>query len=143
MRKIKSEGLSEVKKEDHLKFRTFEKFGTLRFHLPSVPVIVLLVLFFSACGANLSDERAIELVRLNYKQQNSIEGAGTWLLDTVIIAETKKLPGDTCILVQANVSGLYKLPVMEDTPAETFERFKDTIQFKACKWGRYGRGMIG
>ncbi|MBL0135473.1 MAG: hypothetical protein IPP79_16630 [Chitinophagaceae bacterium] len=29
MRKIKSEGLSEVKKEDHLKFRTLREFGTL------------------------------------------------------------------------------------------------------------------
>lgn len=37
MRKIKSEGLSEVKKEDHLKFRTFEKFGTLFDQSPLFP----------------------------------------------------------------------------------------------------------
>lgn len=132
--------MNEVKKKEHLEFRTLKEFGTLSALLSSTPILLIILLFLSACGVSLSDERAIELVRLNYKQQNSIEGAGTWLLDTVIIAETKKLPGDTCILVQANVSGLYKLPVMEDTPAETFERFKDTIQFKACKWGKIWKG---
>lgn len=96
----------------------------------------LLLLFLVSCGPRLSEQRAIELIRLNYKQQNSTAGAGTWLLDTVIVDEKKKLPGDSCYLVEAHISGLYKLPVMEDTPEGTMEKFHDTLQFKACKWGK-------
>ncbi len=111
-----------------LRFRIFTWFGTL----------FLIAIVFCSCGAALNDQRAIELVRLNYKQQSSIEGAGTWLLDSVVVDEVIKLKEDslTAYKVVAHVTGLYKLPVMENTPSGYTERFADTLQFIARKFNK-------
>ena len=93
--------------------------------------------FLGACGPELKEDRAIELIRLNYKQQNSTEGAGTWLLDSVVVDHIDPLKTDSaCFIVTARINGLYKLPQIEDAPFGATERFWDTLQFKACAFGK-------
>ena len=93
--------------------------------------------FLFSCGPQLKEDRAIELIRLNYKQQNTTDGAGTWLLDSVLVDHIETIQGDTaCYLVTARINGLYKLPQIEDAPFGATERFWDTLQFKACLSGK-------
>lgn len=93
--------------------------------------------FLVACGPALKEDRAIELIRLNYKQQNNTEGAGTWLLDSVVVDHIEPLETDSgCFIVVAHINGLYKLPQIEDAPFGATERFWDTLQFKACAIGK-------
>ena len=93
--------------------------------------------FLISCGPQLKEDRAIELIRLNYKQQNTTDGAGTWLLDSVLVDHIETIKGDTaCFLVTARINGLYKLPQIEDAPFGATERFWDTLQFKACLSGK-------
>lgn len=88
----------------------------------------------TACGEKLSDNRAIELVRLNYRQQSLTEGAGSWLLDTVEIHKVEKIPDSLPqYKVTAYTRGIYSLPVIEDAPRGAREIFYDTIQFIARK----------
>ncbi len=95
------------------------------------------IFFLFACGPKLKEDRAVELIRLNYKQQNNTEGAGTWLLDSVQIDKIEPVKGDTlCYNVTARINGLYKLPQIEDAPFGATERFWDTLQFKACAMGK-------
>ncbi|MCP2936646.1 hypothetical protein NK983_28575, partial [Salmonella enterica subsp. enterica serovar Typhimurium] len=58
-------------------------------------VFLVALLFLSSCGPQLSEQRAIELVRLNYKQQNTTEGAGTWLIDSIAINNIEKIGLDS------------------------------------------------
>jgi hypothetical protein len=101
-------------------------------------VFLVALLFLSSCGPQLSEQRAIELVRLNYKQQNTTEGAGTWLIDSIAINNIEKIGLDSIgtYKVTAYVNGLYKLPVMEDAPQGYTEKFFDTVQFFARKSGK-------
>lgn len=93
--------------------------------------------FLFSCGTQLKEDRAIELIRLNYKQQNTTYGAGTWLLDSVLVDRIEAIKGDTaCFLVTARINGLYKLPQIEDAPFGATERFWDTLQFNACLSGK-------
>jgi hypothetical protein len=88
----------------------------------------------AACGNRLSDNRATELVRLNYRQQSLTEGAGSWLLDTVEIHSVVKIPDTiTQYKVTAYTRGIYSLPVIEDAPRGAREIFYDTVQFIARK----------
>lgn len=93
------------------------------------------VIFFYSCGSSLSDQRAIELIHLNYKQQSTTEGAGTWLLDSVVIDNILAIAKDSlpAYRVTAYTRGIYTLPVMENTPEGYSERFYDTLQFTARK----------
>lgn len=95
--------------------------------------VLLLVLLSVSCGTRLKDDRAAELVRLNYRQQNTLAGAGTWMLDSVSIASVNKIAADTLpsFQVLGYVSGIYKYPVIEDAPSGLMERFYDTVQFRA------------
>ncbi|MBC7850211.1 MAG: hypothetical protein H7Y31_10770 [Chitinophagaceae bacterium] len=102
-----------------------------------------------SCGSGLDKQRATELIRLNYKQQNTTEGAGTWLIDSVQIHEIERVKDDTLnnYRVLAYISGLFKLPVMEDAPQGYTERFYDTLQFFARKkkevWTAHDWTIIG
>ena len=109
------------------KLRTIKWFGAF----------FLLSTFFFACGKSLSDQRAIELVRLNYRQQSTTEGAGTWLIDTVEIYKMTKLKDSVpSFAVTAFTRGLYKLPIIEDAPAGYTEKFFDTVQFVARQFNK-------
>lgn len=94
-----------------------------------------ILFLLTACGAKLSDERAVELIRLNYRQQSTVEGAGKWLLDSVIIDQIENIPGDTSIKckVLAHTTGLYRVPSIEDAPHGLTEAFSDTLTFVATK----------
>ena len=95
------------------------------------------IFFLLSCGPKLKEDRAIELIRLNYKQQNNTEGAGTWLLDSVQIDKIEPIQTDSaCYRVTARINGLYKLPQIEDAPFGATEKFWDTVQFKACPFGK-------
>lgn len=100
-------------------------------------VYLLGFFFLSACGPRLEDNKVIELVRLNYKQQNTVSGAGTWLLDTVEIASKEKLAGDTArFKVVVYTRGLFRFPEIEDTPEGFMEKFHDTLQFEVESMGK-------
>ena len=116
-----------MNEENYPRFRAFYWSG-----------IVFSVLLFYSCTEKLSDTRAIELIRLNYKQQSTTDGAGVWLLDTVVVDKMIRNKSDSQLTYQvtARVSGLYKLPVIEDAPAGYTERFFDTIQFVAHKYNK-------
>ena len=62
--------------------------------LPWFGILFFTGLCFGSCGASLDDERAIELIRLNYKQQNSMEGAGTWFVDSVVVDKITSIKKD-------------------------------------------------
>ena len=98
-------------------------------------VSAIITIFLASCGSDLSEGRATELVNLNYKQQNTMEGAGTWLIDSVIIHSISRIEDDTAggYRVVAYINGLYKLPVIEDAPQGYTESFFDTLQFVARK----------
>lgn len=106
--------------------------------LPWFGILFFTGLFFGSCGASLDEKRAIELIRLNYKQQNSIGGEGTWFLDSVVVDKITRTINDSLIAfrVIAHTSGLYKLPVIEDAPSGYTERFRDTLQFIARKYDK-------
>ena len=116
-----------IKEENYPRFRTFYW-----------PGIVFSVLLFYSCTEKLSDTRAIELIRLNYKQQSTTDGAGVWLLDTVVVDKMVRMESDSLPTYQvtAQISGLYKLPVIEDAPSGYTERFFDTLQFVARKYNK-------
>lgn len=101
-------------------------------------IVFLIVVLMSSCADKLSDARAIELIRLNYKQQNSTEGAGTWLIDSVFVNNKLAMKGDTvpAFKVTAYISGIYKVPVIEDAPQGFSEKFYDTLQFVARKFNK-------
>jgi len=98
-------------------------------------VSAIITTFLASCNSGLKEDRASELVRLNYKQQNTMEGAGTWLIDSVIIHSISPVENDTAgsYRVVAYINGLYKLPVIEDAPQGYTESFFDTLQFIARK----------
>ena len=103
------------------------------------PILLLaVVILFYSCGTSLGDQRAIELIRLNYKQQSGMEGAGKWLLDSVEVGKITDIPGDSIIQykVVAYTKGIYTLPVLEDTPEGYSELFYDTVQFIARQNGK-------
>ena len=91
-----------------------------------------------SCGEKLEEKRAAELVRLNYRQQSTQEGAGNWLVDTVRIQSITKLPSDSIpqFRVIAIANGLYQFPLAEGTPSHYTETFLDTLQFVARKNGK-------
>jgi hypothetical protein len=93
------------------------------------------MIFIGSCGEKLSELRAIELIRLNYKQQSTMDGAGTWLIDSIIVDKTTRLKDDSMIAfkVTARITGIYQVPVIEDAPSGYSERFLDTLQFVARK----------
>ena len=113
---------------------TFFSFRTIRW----VGMLFLGIFFCSSCSNKLSEERAIELIRLNYKQQSGMEGAGKWLLDSVEVGKITDIPGDSIIQykVVAYTKGIYTLPVLEDTPEGYSELFYDTVQFIARQNGK-------
>lgn len=117
-----------MKRNYFQQFRTGSRFG----------IVFLSVLFFCSCADTLSDARAIELIRLNYKQQNTTEGAGTWLIDSVNVFSKTTIKGDSvpAYKVTAYINGLYKVPVMEDAPQGYAEKFFDTLQFVARKFNK-------
>ena len=116
-----------MKEENYLRFRTYYW-----------PGIVFSVLLFCSCAEKLDESRAIELIRLNYKQQSTTDGAGVWLLDTVVVDKMIRIKSDSVPTYQvtAQISGLYKLPNIEDAPAGYTERFFDTLQFVARKYNK-------
>jgi hypothetical protein len=80
----------------------------------------------------LNEDRAIELVRLNYRQQSEMEGAGKWIVGSVSIINISKIPGDTLTYaVVAAAEGFYRYDALEDTPEGYTEQFYDTVQFVA------------
>ena len=82
----------------------------------------------------LEKQRAEELVRLNYKQQNTTENAGHWTVYEVFIDSIIRVNKDTSIYkVFARTNGDYKLPEIEDNPGNYTEKFYDTLQFTARK----------
>jgi hypothetical protein len=103
-------------------------------HLLIVLCGAVMIFVLNSCRG-LSEDRAIELVRLNYRQQNTMHGAGNWLLDTVEIHEISAIKDDsvTAYRVLAYTRGLYSLPVIEDAPRGFTEQFFDTVQFTARK----------
>jgi hypothetical protein len=95
-----------------------------------------MMIFICSCGEKLSEVRAIELIRLNYKQQSTTDGAGTWLIDTIIVDKSIRLEDDSLLAfkVTARITGIYQVPLIEDAPAGYSERFLDTLQFVARKF---------
>ncbi|MBY0535321.1 MAG: hypothetical protein K2P88_05665 [Chitinophagaceae bacterium] len=100
-------------------------------------ILLIFGTFLVSCGNRLTDEKAMELIRLNYKQQSITEGAGIWLIDTVQIDQMKKLSSDTPkYAIKAFVSGLYRVPSIEDAPSGLTEHFYDTLSFHAVLRGK-------
>ncbi len=99
-------------------------------------IVFLMMIFICSCGEDLSELRAIELIRLNYKQQSTTDGAGTWLIDSIIVDKRTKLKEDSLLAYQvtARITGIYQVPVIEDAPSGYSERFLDTLQFVARKF---------
>ena len=99
-------------------------------------IVFLMMIFICSCGEKLSEVRAIELIRLNYKQQSTTDGAGTWLIDTIIVDKSIRLEDDSLLAfkVTARITGIYQVPLIEDAPAGYSERFLDTLQFVARKF---------
>ena len=89
-----------------------------------------------SCAEKLSEVRTIELIRLNYKQLSTTEHAGKWLIDSIIVDKTIRLEDDSMLAYQvtARVTGIYQVPVIEDSPSGHSERFLDTLQFVARKF---------
>lgn len=100
--------------------------------------LFLMLSLFSACGEKLTEKRAAELVRLNYRQQSTQEGAGNWLVDTVEIKSIVRIKPDSleAYRVIAVANGLYQFPLAEGSPSKYTESFLDTLQFIARKKGQ-------
>ena len=113
--------------------RYFQQFRTI--YGPGI-VFLLMIFIFSCRGEDLSELRAIELIRLNYKQQSTTDGAGKWLIDSIIVDKRIKLKDDSLLAYQvtARITGIYQVPVIEDAPNGYSEHFLDTLQFVARKY---------
>lgn len=100
-------------------------------------IVVLSIFLVSACGERLTEQRAVELVRLNYKQQNSLKGEGKWIVDTVQVKSINKLKTDTIevYMVIAIANGLFQFPLVEGSTGNYTQSFIDTLQFVAKKKG--------
>lgn len=97
-------------------------------------LLPLLTLIACSEKNELEKQRAEELVRLNYKQQNGVDGAGHWTVYEVFIDSIIPISKDTpTFKVFAHTNGDYKLPQIEDHPGNYTEKFYDTLQFTARK----------
>lgn len=114
-----------------------KKLPRFRF-LFGIGILFLITSLFSACKEKLSENRAAELVRLNYRQQSTQEGAGNWLVDTVQIKSIVRIKSDSleAFRVTAVANGLYQFPLAEGSPSRYTETFLDTLQFIARKKGK-------
>jgi len=112
--------------------RYFQQFRTI--YGPGIAF--LMMIFICSCGEKLSEVKAIELIRLNYKQLSTTEHAGKWLIDSIIVDKRIKLEDDSMVAytVTARITGIYQVPVIEDAPEGYSERFLDTLQFVARKF---------
>ena len=113
------------------------KLSRFRF-LFGIGTLFLMICLFSSCGEKLSENRAAELVRLNYRQQSTQEGAGNWLVDTVQIKSIVRIKSDSLVAfkVTAIANGLYQFPLVEGSPSKYTETFLDTLQFIARRKGK-------
>lgn len=84
-----------------------------------------------ACN-ELNEQRATELIRLKYRQQNTTAGGGQWLLDSIQVVNILKGPGDT-FQVEAITNGLVQLPAPTPTSLYPNATFRDTLRFNAWK----------
>lgn len=100
-------------------------------------IVVVSIFLVSACGERLTKQRAAELVRLNYKQQNSLKGEGKWLVDTVLVKSINKLKADSveAYTVIAIANGLFQFPFVEGSTGNYTQSFIDTLQFVAKRKG--------
>lgn len=97
-------------------------------------LLPLLILIACSEKNGLEKQRAEELVRLNYKQQNGVDGAGHWTVYEVFIDSIIRINKDTPVYkIFAHTNGDYKLPEIEDHPGNYIEKFYDTLQFTARK----------
>jgi hypothetical protein len=103
-----------------------------------IGTLFLMLSLLSACAEKLTEKRAAELVRLNYRQQSTQEGAGNWLVDTVQIESIVRIKPDSLEVyrVIAIANGLYQFPLAEGSPSKYTETFLDTLQFIARKKGK-------
>lgn len=92
-------------------------------------------LFFLSACQSLSDDKAMELVRLKYRQQNTTPGEGKWLTDSILIERIDRIGKDS-FSVKATVSGLYQLAVLEGTPSNPLTPFHDSLHFMAVRKGK-------
>ena len=92
-------------------------------------------LFFLSSCQTLSNEKAMELVRLKYRQQSTTPGEGKWLTDSISIERIDRI-GEDSFSVKATVSGLYQLPALEGTPVNPLAPFHDSLRFMAVRNGK-------
>src|SRR4030095_11577242 len=105
-------------------------------HLGYMKTRLLILAFYYCVSCNtspaLDDEKAQELVKLNYRQQNQA-GAGMWTVLTVSVDSIRQVRKDTAVFnVFARVNGLYR-SAMADSSQQFTEQFYDTLQFTARK----------
>ena len=97
-------------------------------------LLILACYYCASCNTApaIDDEKAQELVRLNYRQQNQA-GEGKWTILTISVDSIREIKKDAPIFnVFARVNGLYR-SAMADTSQQYTEQFYDTLQFTARK----------
>lgn len=91
----------------------------------------------AGCSPALTDEKVEELVRLHYRQQGLVQGAGKWQPDSIVVIAREPLssPDPSC-RVKVFVTGFYAYPVLEGSPSSLRDRFADSLEFQAIPSGK-------
>lgn len=99
-----------------------------------IKTTLILLLFAVSCTNNqLGNEKAEELVRLNYRQQNITPNEGTWMLKEIVVDSIQNAGERFSVVV--HTSGFYRPPLV-DSSEQYGETFYDTLQFTATKSGK-------